>query len=173
MPSALPANSTNLCTFVLLLWFVFVFTATVSSQTRLWSVLWPSLYLLLLYCKMEGHHNRLLCKFCQWCECRCENFWLVPFRLSRPRLAHSFPSHSDAPTNPRGRNTVDRVQMDSLGIWQILEMDFAACQNKQFFSAWGSQRDGRRGLRWMVDRAELHVTLSLPRHWLQLPPQRI
>lgn len=44
--------------------------------------------------------------------------FLVGFLPPCPaHIWHSgFPSHTDAPTNPGGRNTVDRVQMDSLGI---------------------------------------------------------
>lgn len=117
------------------------------------SPLCPRLYLLLLYCKKEGSWDPLSCKFCQWRECtyawsHCVQLsgWLLS--VCPAHVWHTgFPSHPDAPTNPRGRNTVDRVQMDSLGIWQILEMDFTACQNKQCFSAWGSQRNGQRGLR--------------------------
>lgn len=191
MASARPANSTNLCRFVLLLSFVALFTtSTFSSQTSaFFSSRWKfgRHYLavnqaspVLIYCFFiakwrEGSRDPSSCNVCQWCECTYA--WSHCVQLSGWLLsvcpAHvwhaSFPSHRAAPTNP-GRNTVDRVQMDSLRIWQILEMDFTACQNKQCFSAWGSQRDGQRGLRWMVDRAELHVTLSLPRQRLRLPP---
>lgn len=73
-----------------------------------------------------------------------------------------FLSLTNTPTNPWGRNTADRVQRDSSSMWQIQKMDFSACQNKQYFSAWGSERDSWRGVggRWQIVLSYLTLNFS-------------